>query len=76
MKHNFASLPEARKVNFNTLYSKTTMNKFRKKNQIFTRNILNSKNESGSNEKSYDSVSEVQEVEPTHKQKLNEQIRV
>ena len=52
------------------------MNKFRKKNQIFTRNILNSKNESGSNEKSYDSVSEVQEAEPTHKQKLNEQIRV
>lgn len=40
MKHNFSSLPEARKYNFNTLYSKTSMNKFKKNNQILTRNIL------------------------------------
>ena len=74
MKHNFASLSNSRKVNFNSLYSKTTMNKFKKKNEILTRNVLNSKNESG-NEKSLDTLSSF-EAEKTHKEKLNEQLRV
>jgi LPS O-antigen subunit length determinant protein (WzzB/FepE family) len=72
MKHNFASLSNSRKVNFNSLYSKTTMNKFKKKNEILTRNILNSKDES--NEKSIDTVSDF-ELEKTHKEKLNDQLR-
>ena len=69
MKHNFASLSNSRKVNFNSLYSKTTMNKFKKKNEVLTRNILNSKDES--NEKSLDTLSDI-ELEKTHKEKLNE----
>ena len=69
MKHNFASLSNSRKVNFNSLYSKTTMNKFKKKNEVLTRNILNSKDES--NEKSLDTLSDV-ELEKTYKEKLNE----
>lgn len=69
MKHNFASLSNSRKVNFNSLYSKTTMNKFKKKNEVLTRNILNSKDES--NEKSLDTLSD-NELEKTHKEKLNE----
>ena len=69
MKHNFASLSNSRKVNFNSLYSKTTMNKFKKKNEVLTRNILNSNDES--NEKSLDTLSDV-ELEKTYKEKLNE----
>ena len=69
MKHNFASLSNSRKVNFNSLYSKTTMNKFKKKNEVLTRNILNSKDES--NEKALDTLSD-NELEKTHKEKLNE----
>ena len=69
MKHNFASLSNSRKVNFNSLYSKTTMNKFKKKNEVLTRNILNSNDES--NEKSLDTLSDV-ELEKTQKEKLNE----
>lgn len=32
LKHNFASLSQSRKWNFNSLYSKSTMNKFKKRN--------------------------------------------
>ena len=42
MKHNFSSLPKSRKWNLNTLYSKTTMNKFKKKSQILAVNALKS----------------------------------
>ena len=45
------------------------MNKFKKKNEVLTRNILNSKDES--NEKSLDTLSDI-ELEKTHKEKLNE----
>ena len=45
------------------------MNKFKKKNEVLTRNILNSKDES--NEKSLDTLSD-NELEKTHKEKLNE----
>jgi hypothetical protein len=39
LKHNFASLSHARKWNYNTLYSKSTMNKFNKRNLIMKKSL-------------------------------------
>lgn len=46
------------------------MNKFKKKNEIVSRNILNSKDQSGS-DKVLDTLSDIA-LEKTHKEKLNE----